>query len=151
MAVVQYTVTRTIRETRQLIIDDTEFTAEHGHTPAEAEEHQLSQHLLESGKLERGEVVADQLAEFTGPEDVFVLDASQDATDVEWRVAGFWNDEKIVIVDVACAQRTLDRADDVPSVTNHCGPWSDTVEVPLNATDEQVWVAARELADEYEN
>ena len=151
MAVVQYTVTRTIRETRQLVIDDDEFTGEHGLTPAEAEEHQLSQHLLESGKLERGELVADQLSELTGPEDVFVLDPDQQATDVQWRVSGFWNDDEIVITDVACAERTLDRADTVPSNVNHCGPWSDTVEVPLNATDEQVWAAARELATEYEH
>jgi hypothetical protein len=109
MAVVQCTVTRTTRETRQLVIDDAEFTGEHGLAPAGVEDHQLSQHLLESGKLEHGELVADRLSE-----------------------------------------HTLDRADTVASNVNHCGPWSDTVEVPLNATDEQVWAAARELAAEYE-
>ncbi|MEX5259213.1 hypothetical protein [Kocuria sp. CPCC 205263] len=106
---------------------------------------------MESGKLERGELVADQLSELTGPEDVFVLDPGQQATDVQWRVSGFWNDDEIVITDLACAERTLDRADIVPSNVNHCGPWSGTVEVPLNATDEHVWAAARELAAEYEH
>ncbi|TDL42480.1 hypothetical protein [Kocuria rosea] len=81
MAVFQYTVTRTVVETRQILVDAAEFTEVHRVAPAAAVEHQLGQHLMETGVLERGELVADHL---NGPIEVFVLGPNQGATDRRW-------------------------------------------------------------------
>ena len=160
MAVVEYQTKRTVVETRQLVIDDAAFTTDHGYSVAEASPGVLKNDVLARGLLEEGVIIA-------AVDEGVVMPTFPTAVTPEqvgyatWRLDGIIYGDEIALLSVQ-------RADPAPGIiagggvisrwdkmidghpgTEFNGPWADTIEVPVDATEDEVWAAARAAADEH--
>lgn len=160
VAVLEYKTKRTVVETRQLVIDDAAFISDHGCSVAKASPAVLKNELLARGLLEEGVIIASESDGIIMPTFPTAVTPEQVGY-VTWRLDGIIYGDEIALLSVQ-------RADPVPGViaaggvisrwdeiidgrpgTEFNGPWADTIEVPVDATEDEVWAAARAAADEH--